>query len=129
MNIKKALPLIILSIVLLITFFVGIEVLSVDTLPNTDVKTSGTITPALPVASDYFSYQGEAGKDALTILKEKATVEQDDSGIVVAINGRKAISEKREYWAFYVNGQLAPMGPADYETKEGDRIEWRIENY
>lgn len=76
-----------------------------------------------------FSYKGEEGKDALILLKEKAVVEQDKSGLVVSINGREAMVSKREYWAFYVNGQLAPVGPADYKTKDGDVIEWKIEKY
>lgn len=75
------------------------------------------------------SYKGKEGIDALTRLKEQATVEQEASGLVVSINGRKAESEKREYWAFYVNGELAPVGPAQYVTKNGDKIEWKIESY
>lgn len=75
------------------------------------------------------SYQGIEGKDALTLLKEKATVEQDKSGMVAAINSIKADPATKEYWAFYVNGKLAPIGPSDYKTKDGDRIEWKIEQY
>lgn len=75
------------------------------------------------------TYKGEAGKDALTILKEKATVEQDRAGLVTAINKRIADNGKREYWAFYVNGKSASVGPADYQTQNTDTIEWKIEKY
>lgn len=78
---------------------------------------------------DYFAYQGETGKDALTMLKELATIEQDRTGMVVGINGRKAEASKREYWSFYVNGKMAEVGPADYDTTEKDLIEWRIKRY
>ena len=78
---------------------------------------------------DKFSYKGQTGKDALILLKEKAVVEQDKSGLVVSINNREAMVSKREYWAFYVNGKLAPVGPADYKTKDADVIEWKIEKY
>ena len=89
-----------------------------------------TSTPtSTPIAIETVLYEGEEGKEALVLLKEQATVEQDASGLVIGINGRKADSEKREYWAFYVNGELAPLGPAEYETKEGDIIEWKIETY
>ncbi len=90
-------------------------------------KAEKTVSQAL--VSNYVIYQGLEGKDALTLLKQKAEVAQDNSGLVVAINGRKAESAKREYWAFYVNGKMAEVGPADYKTKEGDTIEWRISNY
>lgn len=81
------------------------------------------------VRGDQISYRGEAGVDALTLLKEKATVRQDHSGLVTSINGRAAIPAKKEYWAFYVNGKLASVGPADYQTKDNDQIVWKIAQY
>lgn len=87
-----------------------------------------TVTPTQMLAES-LSYEGKKGIDALTLLKEQASVEQEASGLVVGINGRKASPDKREYWAFYVNGELAPVGPAQYITKDGDRIEWKVENY
>jgi hypothetical protein len=76
-----------------------------------------------------FEYKGENGKDALTILKNKTAVEQDKNGMVVSINGRKAETEKREFWGFYVNGKMAQVGAADFKTKDADVINWKIENY
>ncbi len=76
-----------------------------------------------------FSYQGQNGKDALSILKAQAVVGQSASGLVVSINGRKANSAKHEYWAFYVNGKLAQVGPADYQTHSTDSIMWKISTY
>ena len=76
-----------------------------------------------------FAYRGQAGLDALTILKQKTNVEQDKSGMVVSINSRKADGAKHEYWAFYINGKLASVGPADYQTKNTDTIKWKIETY
>ena len=84
---------------------------------------------SVTIAKDAFSYKGENNKDALAILKEKAAVEQDKSGLVVGINGRKAENKNREYWSFYVNGKMASVGPADYETIDADLIEWKIEKY
>lgn len=75
------------------------------------------------------SYNGKEGEDALTLLKVKAKIEQDSSGMVVSINGRKSSSSAREYWAFYVNGKLSQVGPSDYQTKNEDSIEWKIEKY
>ncbi len=77
----------------------------------------------------YLSYKGKNRKDALTLLKKQAVVGQNASGLVTSINGRKADDTKREYWAFYVNGKQAPVGPAEYQTKNGDKIEWKIERY
>lgn len=73
------------------------------------------------------TYKGENGVDALTLLKKQATVRQDNSGLVVSINGVKPGGH--EYWAFYINNKLAPVGPAEYKTKNGDLITWKIEKY
>ena len=79
--------------------------------------------------ADSFSYKGEDGKDALVLLKEKTTIEQNKSCLVVSINNRKADEKKREYWSFYLNGKLANVGPKEYITKSTDLIEWKIETY
>lgn len=76
-----------------------------------------------------FNYNGRFGIDALTLLKEKTEVEQDKTGMVVSINGRKANNEKREFWSFYVNGVQVNVGSADYITKSDDIIDWKIETY
>jgi hypothetical protein len=81
------------------------------------------------VPTDHISYQGQTGSNALTLLKKTAAVEQDASGLVVSINGRKADNSNHEFWAFVVNGKEAMVGPADYQTKESDQIEWKIEKY
>lgn len=73
------------------------------------------------------TYKGENGVDALTLLKQQATIEEDHSGLVVSINGIKPTGH--EYWAFYINNKLASVGPAEYKTKNGDIITWKIEKY
>lgn len=78
---------------------------------------------------DTFLYEGVDNKDALTLLKEITDVTLDTVGMVSSINGRMADAEKKEFWAFYVNGDMASVGPADYVTKTGEKIEWKIENY
>lgn len=96
--------------------------------PKQEVIPSPSPTPQVE-PSDKVSYPGEEGVDSLTLLHKSAIVEQDNSGLVVSINGRRADATAREYWAFYVNGELAPVGPADYKTKAGDKIEWKVEKF
>ncbi|MFA5749827.1 MAG: DUF4430 domain-containing protein [Candidatus Shapirobacteria bacterium] len=81
------------------------------------------------VLIDIFSYSGEKGIDALTLLKNKAKVEENKAGLVISINERKAESEKHEYWAFYINDKMSNIGPADYKTTDSDIITWKIEKY
>lgn len=76
-----------------------------------------------------FVYKGEDGRDALSLMKEKTSIEQDASGMVVSINGRKTDKANKEYWAMYVNDQMSQVGPSAYITKSEDTILWKIEHY
>jgi hypothetical protein len=87
-----------------------------------------TPTPVAPKESTV-NYKGRDGVDALTLLKEKSKVEQDNSGMVSSIDGRKAETKDRQYWAFYINGKPASVGPASYKTADSDIIEWKVEKY
>ena len=73
------------------------------------------------------TYRGKNGQNALKVLKQYTSVQQDNSGLVVAINGYKPVGHT--YWAFYVNGKLASVGPASYITKNSDVVTWKIEKY
>lgn len=71
-------------------------------------------------------------KTALDFTKETNKVVTKGEGAnayVVEINGRKADDTKKEFWAFYVNGKQAMVGAGSYKLKEGDKIEWKLENY
>ena len=74
------------------------------------------------------SYDGEDGQNALDLLKDKADVQAEESSIgsfVTEINGVR--NSEDQFWMFYVNGELAPVAADQYETQNGDKIEWRYE--
>ena len=75
-------------------------------------------------------YDGQPDETALATLKSQTEVKVKDTEFgefVEAINGVAADSSK-EYWAFYVNGKLASEGAGTYKAKEGDKLEWKLEN-
>lgn len=115
------------AVVLLFVFSV---VLFGNKVGKKELPQNPAATPILTEKGNgYFSYKGVGNKDALTLLKEKTTIEQDKTGMVVSINSRLADPDKHEYWAFYINKNLAPVGPSSYKTKSGDLIEWKIEKF
>ncbi|MBI2621436.1 MAG: DUF4430 domain-containing protein [Candidatus Levybacteria bacterium] len=109
--------------ILIFNVFFGLFLMQRNTKPESEIK------PTVAIQNNIFSYKGEDGKDALTILKEKIRVEESSSGLVISINNRKAEEDNKEFWAFYVNGKMAEVGPSDYQTKDGDLIEWKIQKY
>jgi hypothetical protein len=116
---------IILIIAVIIALLLGVTTIVKNSLHTSPVV---TINPTTKMVNT-FSYQGQTGKDALTLLKTQTSIGQDKSGLVTAIGSRKADNKKREFWAFYVNGKMAQVGPTQYQTKDGDTIEWKIEKY
>ncbi len=83
-------------------------------------------------SASYNSYQLVEGKTALDLLQKTAAVVtkgQKENAFVVEINGKKAEEKNKEYWAFYINGKLSAVGAGSYKLKNGDKIEWKIENY
>lgn len=96
------------------------------------IKVSVTINPGNE--AQVLSVQDvgiEEGQTALEVTK-KATggkVALDNGGLVDSINGVKADKSKKEYWAFYVNGEYAKVGPGEYKVKQGDKIEWQISKF
>lgn len=75
------------------------------------------------------NYQGVEGQSALDLLKASHTVESttyDFGDFVTSIDGQ-ASDGTTNFWAFYVNGEQSQVGASDYQTKNGDVIEWRLE--
>ena len=73
------------------------------------------------------SYQGKDTVDAMTLLKETHTVEASDQGFVNTIDGIKPA--EKQFWALYVNGQLADKGAKEIITKSSDTIEWKLDSF
>ena len=75
------------------------------------------------------SYNGENGQTALSLLKKTHQITTKNyAGIgemVVSIDGVQPDSS--HFWAFYVNGAMASEGASTYQTKAGDKIEWKLE--
>lgn len=74
------------------------------------------------------SYHGQAGVDALTLLKQKATVQVKHysfGDLVTAINGSVGTGPK--YWTFYVNGKQSQVGAGNYKTRDSDTLAWKLQ--
>lgn len=82
-----------------------------------------------PANAEYISYKGEDGKNALELLKTHAKVVTKDSSygpFVDSIDGVQG-GVNGKYWAFYINGQMSQVGASGYTTKNGDKLEWKLE--
>jgi hypothetical protein len=77
------------------------------------------------------SYNGVDGEVALVTLKAGTNTKTKNSGdlgeFVTEINGVEA-EDGKNFWAFYVDGKQADKGASNYETKSGEKVEWRLED-
>lgn len=74
-------------------------------------------------------YQGQDGKNAMEILKATHKVSTKVfSGMGEYVDGIDGTaSDSNHFFSFYVNGQQAQVGADQYITKNGEQIEWRLE--
>ncbi len=101
--------------------------------PQATIKTTnGLITVNQTINKNTKNYQIPQGKTALELLEKTSVIITNGKGkdaFVESITKVKADSLKKEYWAFYVNGQQATVGAGSYYLKPNDNIEWKIEKY
>ena len=103
-----------------------------NTEQTTTVSLSQTIIHSIDNKNIKKNIFVEEGKTALDVLKKTVTAEVNGEGknaYVTMIDGQKADDEKREFWAFYVNGKQSQLGAGSYTVKPNDSIEWKIETY
>lgn len=78
--------------------------------------------------SSAIAYQGRQGASALQLLKEKYRVETQSyptGEFVKSING--VTPDATHFWALYVDGKQATVGASQYITKNGENIEWKLD--
>ncbi len=79
------------------------------------------------------TYEGAAGKTALELLvaaDPTAVVQgEGENAFVTGIDGREAQDSAKEFWALYVNGEMAQVGAGSLVTETGDEITWKLETY
>lgn len=120
----------------IIIFFGTAYIQYKNTFPKKDVVRVSYVTVNQTVSYDEKKLSSptriQQGSTALKLLQSTHTVITKGEGknaFVVSISGRVAQNEKREFWAFYVNGEQAVVGAGSYIMKNNDTIEWKIETY
>ena len=118
-----------------------------DAEPAADTASPAASVPAEPAAGEAaetggltvsedgleVSYAGVAGKTALELLLQldptATTSGEGELAFVTGIGGRTADAAQNEFWAFYVNGEMAAVGAGSYVTADGDVITWKLETF
>lgn len=99
---------------------------------NTVPAASDTsVSPDAPISSEQQNngivYPGKSGVDALKLLQANHTIDASPEGFVNSIDGVKPAD--KQYWAFYINGELSMTGAKETITKDSDSVEWKLVGY
>lgn len=54
---------------------------------------------------------------------------EEEGGFISEIEGYEQDEGEGIYWLYYINGESAEVGAADYAPEEADQIEWRLEGF
>jgi len=97
---------------------------------KTQISQTQSINTNSDISEEGVSYEGQNGKTALELLKNKYKVETKEftgMGEFVTSIGGVAAEDGKNFWAFYVDGEMAMEGASTYKTKNGEKIEWRLD--
>ncbi|WP_344103381.1 DUF4430 domain-containing protein [Myceligenerans crystallogenes] len=99
---------------------------------SAEAPAPGGLTAACTEKED-FTYEGAQGETALDLLlEEDSTAEVSGKGkdaYVTGICGYTASEKEQEFWALYVDGEMAQVGAGSLETEDGQEITWKLETY
>lgn len=107
--------------------------------PTAEVTLPTTSPPAVAptfeassqaATSAMVTYQGVDGVNAIELLRKNHQIQTKDFGkdvgeFVESIDGK--VPAKDEFWAFYINGASASVGPSLYITKNTDTLQWKLD--
>lgn len=125
---KLIIILVLLAAALSITFVLKPDVLNSPASRGGLYEVNPEIQNEKIILQDYIRYVGAEGKTAFELLREAAEVQykQYDFGVFVeSINGVRP--DEKRFWKLYLNGAEAQVGADKLQTREGDVIEWRLE--
>ncbi|HUD20795.1 MAG TPA: DUF4430 domain-containing protein [Candidatus Saccharimonadales bacterium] len=79
--------------------------------------------------SDIVALDGQDNVTALNLLKASHQVQTEQTSLGEYITGIDGVTpNSNQFWAFYVNGQMADVGADSYVTKSTDRIVFSLQN-
>jgi hypothetical protein len=96
---------------------------------STEVESDGADEASAEEVTE-FSYEGEDGETALDLLLANDPAAEvsgeGDMAFVTAIQGHAA-EDGAEFWALYVDDEMAQVGAGALETEDGQLVEWKLE--
>ena len=69
------------------------------------------------------------GSNVLDLMKVCSIPFEEQGGFITSIGGISQDEAANKYWIYYINGEYAPVGAAEYIIQDGDEILWKLESF
>ncbi len=96
--------------------------------PTQEVTVMVTIQVDGEAVFENVELKAHEGDMLLDIMKEQFDVEEKD-GFVTAIEGHQQDEAANKFWMFDVNGEMAPVGAAEFKVSDQDNVLWKLEAF
>lgn len=70
----------------------------------------------------------EDGSILMDVMKEHFAVEED-GGFIQSIEGIAPEEDEEKAWMYFVNGEMATVGAAEYELSTGDEVTFDLQSW
>lgn len=99
-----------------------------QTKVETDLVSKATLIVDFGDKVDSKEIVFENDDSVMDILEDHFEVEEE-SGMVLAINGVSQDASKNTYWMYDVNDELAPKGAEEMTISQGDTVRFYLETF
>lgn len=76
----------------------------------------------------YFKLAGDTNYTLLELMQRKFIIEHDN-GFITSIQDRAASNKDKTAWMYTINGEMAMVGAAEYQIKNGDEFHWDLRKW
>lgn len=70
----------------------------------------------------------EEGAILMDVMKENFDIEEE-GGFITSIDGVAPAEDEKKAWMYFVNGEIAPVGAAEYELSAGDEVTFDLQSW
>lgn len=70
----------------------------------------------------------QEGDLLMDVMKEHFTIEEEN-GFITSIEGIAPAEDEKKAWMYFVNGEMAMVGAAEYELSAGDEVTFDLQSW
>lgn len=115
------------TVIVLVTLLVIVSVTSLGAASEKNIKVILSTNNGENPLAYYFKL--DDAKLSLLDLMQRYFIVEDDNGFITSIQGKAASNADQTAWMYEINGEMAMIGAAQYQIKDGDVYHWDLRKW